>query len=593
MRALWVIVLMLGTQIFGAEALVVEIGDFEKRPAISSAGVGRKAPELIAPLNLELRLSSSSAGGKGFPFLKELKQRLAAAPAAVLIHSHLVPVEQGCGIAAADYAGGALLRAADFAKIEGPILILAANPAELDSAALAKEFSAHKGLVIVTADPKLLSESALLLSSKLRLLQWEEDNRLILAGLAASVSEAEVTQARRASQNLRTELIGLGGERLAMEEYAAGMLEAKRAERLGGAAALLALQRAEEAWNPAICSCLRKGLDQRLIKLGGDDLRKLNHQGWPEFERCRGDRANQSDLKKADTLLTGIHAELCSDLIRLADSAIASGDAVSCRHFTDKLLKVDPSQKLRRGYVGRIWVETRSGISFAWVPSGRGRIGSAPASPGAEKDEIAHDIEISRPLMVAVTEITEEQWARVMGGDGINDRSLPRTQVSWKDATSFCKRLSELSGCRVRLPTEAVWEWSCRAGSAQVWSFGDSLNSRQAAIDGPGSAGKLLPAGSFPANAWGLKDMHGSLWEWCSDWAAPYDLKQARDPRGPDDARARRDDLDMRICRGGSWKDPASSARSANRWECSPSIRSAAIGFRVIIETETPNGAKP
>jgi formylglycine-generating enzyme required for sulfatase activity len=583
---------MIAMTLPGAEALVVEIGEFEKRPAIASVALGRKAAGLLAPLKLEARHYSTAAGGKSFPFLRELKLRLNAGPGAVIIHSHLIIRDQACGIAAADEAEGVLLRAADFAQVSGPILLLAATPAELNAAAFATEFAQHKGLVIATADARLLDEAGLLISSKLRLLQWAEGKRLILAGRAASISDAELTQARQASAALRAELIAAGGGQVAMDEYAAGLLEAKQAERLQGAAALLALHRCDETWEVAFVRCLQKRLDERQLKLGGDDFRKLSHPSWTEYENLRQPGSRES-LKKADVLLSRIHAELCSDLIRLADSGSGSGDWSSCRHFTDKLMKLDPSQKLRRGYPGRIWTEPVSGISFAWVPAGKALIGSPKGQSGAEKDEILHEIEISRPVLMAVTEITEEQWARVMGSEGIVDRRLPRSQVSWKEASAFCKRLGELSGCRVRLPSEVEWEWACRAGSKQIWSFGDSLSPRQAAVSGPGSAGKLLPAGSFPANAWGLKDMHGSLWEWCSDWAAPYQLKQGRDPRGPDDAQARRDELDMRICRGGSWKDPASSARSANRWEYSPSVHSDAIGFRIIIETETQTGAQP
>ena len=142
------------------------------------------------------------------------------------------------------------------------------------------------------------------------------------------------------------------------------------------------------------------------------------------------------------------------------------------------------------------------------------------------------------------------------------------------------------AGRKYRLPTEAEWEYACRAGTMTPFNFGSQLNGRQANCDGTRPYGtdtkgpnleKTSPVGTYPANAWGLYDMHGNVWEWCSDWYGEYPSGSVTDPSGP--ARGW-----QRVYRGGDWRVDAVNCRSADRG-CDPSIRSRLIGFRVVMSS--------
>ena len=147
--------------------------------------------------------------------------------------------------------------------------------------------------------------------------------------------------------------------------------------------------------------------------------------------------------------------------------------------------------------------------------------------------------------------------------------------VSWYDAVEFCRRLSDKTGKTVRLPTEAEWEYACRAGSKTRFPFGDSESALgDYAWCGSNSGGKTNPVGQKKPNAWGLYDMHGNVWDWCADWYGDYPKGAATDPQGP---AAGRD----RFLRGGSWNNVAGSCRAASRRKFGPGSRFYIdIGFR-------------
>lgn len=210
---------------------------------------------------------------------------------------------------------------------------------------------------------------------------------------------------------------------------------------------------------------------------------------------------------------------------------------------------------------------------------------------------------------MAVRETTQGDWDRVFGS-GAAERTLraarakpgsiapdlPMHSVTWSQAEEYCRRLSETEGMAFRLPTEAEWEYACRAGTTTAFNLGvDGLSARDANID-DGSAGVPLaprPPGALGrANAWGLADMHGNVWEWCADWSAPYPKggDVLNDPAGPAREKLGRIDLAMKVVRGGGWNAPANDARSANRWEYSPAVATDYIGLRVAHD---PDFAKP
>jgi formylglycine-generating enzyme required for sulfatase activity len=208
-----------------------------------------------------------------------------------------------------------------------------------------------------------------------------------------------------------------------------------------------------------------------------------------------------------------------------------------------------------------------------------------------------------------VHQVTQAQWRAVMGsnpsffcatGDGkdrvagMNTDDFPVEQVSWEDVRVFLEKLSSLerereTGRTYRLPTEAQWEYSCREGGGEyrVFHHGNSLCSIQANFNGNFPYGgaargpyleRTCQVGSYPANAFGLMDMHGNVWEWCSDWYARdyYETSPRRDPAGPSRGSGR-------VFRGGCWSSQARRCRSALHRSYSPGFRSSSLGFRAVM----------
>jgi len=244
------------------------------------------------------------------------------------------------------------------------------------------------------------------------------------------------------------------------------------------------------------------------------------------------------------------------------------------------------------------------------IPAGKFMMGSPATEAGRSGDEgPQHDVTISKPFYMGVFEVTQEQYEQVMG---VNPSSFkgaknPVEMVSWEEAVEFCKKLSARTGKKVMLPTEAQWEYACRAGTTTAFHTGDALKPGQAnaafpktsnpgvwdrimAWLGMSSAQKIIqttPAGSFPPNGFGLYDMHGNVWEWCSDWHAdsyanlPAGQAGAKnqDPTGPDSGASR-------VLRGGSWGGDPQLCRSALRFRLTPDYRICDVGFRVAVDSE-------
>jgi formylglycine-generating enzyme required for sulfatase activity len=191
-----------------------------------------------------------------------------------------------------------------------------------------------------------------------------------------------------------------------------------------------------------------------------------------------------------------------------------------------------------------------------------------------------------------VYEVTQAQYEKMMGknpsrfqGDNLRGDSAnhPVEQVSWEDAVDFCNKLSDLpeekkAGRVYRLPTEAEWEYACRAGSKSAYSFGEGSKSLgDYAWFDQNSNRQTHPVGEKKANAWGLYDMHGNVWEWCSDWYGQYPKGAVSDPVGTRESS-------NRVFRGGSWYDHFEYCRSARRLGYFPSGRDD-FGFRVALSS--------
>jgi uncharacterized protein (TIGR02996 family) len=250
------------------------------------------------------------------------------------------------------------------------------------------------------------------------------------------------------------------------------------------------------------------------------------------------------------------------------------------------------------------------GMHLALVPAGTFQMGSPGQDRSAwQSERPQHPVTISRPFYLGIFPVTQAEYRRVMGTNpscfaatGTNRSSVRRRKtdtfpvenLSWDDSVAFCEALSKLpeeqeAGRVYRLPTEAEWEYACRAGTTSRYHFGATITSEVAnfdgklpfdgAVKGP-SLGRTSAAGSYPPNAWGLYDMHGNVWEWCSDWwdGHYYEVTPHVDPPGPESGH-------NRVLRGGSWKNDGFYLRSAHRgW----STRDNRIGFRVLLHHANP-----
>lgn len=249
------------------------------------------------------------------------------------------------------------------------------------------------------------------------------------------------------------------------------------------------------------------------------------------------------------------------------------------------------------------------GMRLVAISAGEFRMGSPDSDKdGSEDEKPQHRVRITQPFYLGAFEVTQAEFERVMGRNpsffapsgpgkdrvkGVDTQRFPAEQIRWVDAVEFCRRLSEMpeekkARRRYRLPTEAEWEYACRAGTTTPYYVGNGLSSKQANFNGnhPGSDAAKGPflarttqVGSYPPNAFGLYDMHGNVWEWCADWYGRgyYRESPVDDPRGPKTGS-------MRVIRGGEWYADGKDCRSAFRYADVPTGVFYVMGFRVAMD---------
>jgi formylglycine-generating enzyme required for sulfatase activity len=231
---------------------------------------------------------------------------------------------------------------------------------------------------------------------------------------------------------------------------------------------------------------------------------------------------------------------------------------------------------------GGLVVDLGSGVSMRLVEikPGTFMMGSRASEPNRSDDETQHEVTISKAFWLGQTEVTQAQWHAVMGtnpSEFEGNPTHPVDEFSWNDAQEFCRCLSQKTGMTFRLPTEAEWEYACRAGTTTAYSFGDDASRLgQHAWFGDNSGRSTKPVGTRKPNAWGLYDMHGNVWEWCSDWYGEYPSGAATDPQGPRSGT-------HRVLRGGSWNLSSQYCRAANRNYDDPGSLISRFGFRVAM----------
>jgi len=215
-------------------------------------------------------------------------------------------------------------------------------------------------------------------------------------------------------------------------------------------------------------------------------------------------------------------------------------------------------------------------MTFVHIPSGKFWMGSPDDEPERDDDETMHEVILTQGFYMQTTPVTQLQWEKVMGSNPSEFKGDPRRpveNVSWNDAKAYINKLHQRNdGHRYRLPTEAEWEYACRAGTTTPFAFGDNITPDQANYDQK----KTTPVGIFEPNDWGLYDMHGNVWEWCQDCYGAYLPRSVEDPTGAESG-------DSRVLRGGCRGYGAGRCRSALRDRFIPDCRHGVFGFRLVL----------
>lgn len=231
------------------------------------------------------------------------------------------------------------------------------------------------------------------------------------------------------------------------------------------------------------------------------------------------------------------------------------------------------------------FVINRIGQRLVKIPAGSFRMGNEKGG------RPVHQVNISKSFFISTTEVTQAQWKAVMGSSPWENQRMnvgdnyAATNISWNDAVEFCRRLTahkeeQTAGRVYRLPTESEWEYACRAETTAEYSFGNEYNDLYdfAWFTKPNYSGSGVQlVGQKEPNYWGLYDMHGNVWEWCSDWYGDYPSDAATDPRGSSSGTER-------VYRGGAWNEGRDYCRSSYRYADAPGFRSGNLGLRVVVD---------
>ncbi|MBP3557058.1 MAG: formylglycine-generating enzyme family protein [Thermoguttaceae bacterium] len=304
--------------------------------------------------------------------------------------------------------------------------------------------------------------------------------------------------------------------------------------------------------------------------------------GMQAYRLARATQLLSSDLKAG--------AEALKSASRGVDETLnAEGAEVYEKTFGEEFVAVEAEPQ-----AGTRKVLTIKGVDFAfrYCPSGTFMMGSPSSEAGRSDDETQHEVTLTKGFWMLETSVTQGMYRAITGSNPSYFESgdnYPVERVSWFDSQSFCESLNALgvapAGFAFRLPTEAEWEYACRAGTNTPYFWGSTLNGDKANCDGNSPYGgvsegryleKTSAVGSYTPNGWGLYDMHGNVYDWCADWLGDYGSGPQTDPMGPTSGSDR-------VLRGGGWSHGAKYCRSANRDVHGPTYRSLSLGFRLVL----------
>jgi hypothetical protein len=285
---------------------------------------------------------------------------------------------------------------------------------------------------------------------------------------------------------------------------------------------------------------------------------------WPDLAR---DLERRADAQGAAQALGLLHGQ--GHVVEAAQWLARVTDAPELQTLRAQVLAQSEGWPL-----GKLRALTKDLLigDFRLIPAGSFVMGSPEYEEGRDDDEAQHTVEITQPFLFKTAPVTQGEWQAVIGDNPASfqgDDRRPVERVSWEDAVRFCEGLTAQTVGMYRLPTEAEWEYACRAGT---------ITARYGDLDAVAWYRKnanrtTQPVAQKQPNAWGLYDMLGNVWEWCQDWYGNDSSELQRDPKGPPIG-------DYRVGRGGAWNSFAQYCRAAQRYIYTPAYRYHTFGFR-------------
>ncbi len=358
------------------------------------------------------------------------------------------------------------------------------------------------------------------------------------------------------------------------------------------------------AFNKVRVSSISKTMDNDARQIAGAAQRRAEEQRVAEIARAeeqrRVEQQRQAERERQAAAAARAEQE------RLAAAQAAAEQARRAAAERERATSVANTSGGSRGATSVAAGQsiTIPGLNLELVPIAAGRFAMGSTNGGSDEQPVTQ-VEITRAFWLGKTEVTQGQWEAVMGNNpsSFKGATRPVEQVSYDDVVEFCRKLTAReraagrlpSGYEYTLPTEAQWEYACRAGTTGDYSFGNNADelsrygnycdrSNTNDFDWKDKShddgqDKTAPVGSYRPNAWGLYDMHGNVWEWCLDWyTGTLPGGTVRDPVGPSSGS-------FRVFRGGSWYLTASNCRSALRCDCGPGARYYGLGFRLALSS--------
>ncbi|UCE60675.1 MAG: SUMF1/EgtB/PvdO family nonheme iron enzyme [Phycisphaerales bacterium] len=328
------------------------------------------------------------------------------------------------------------------------------------------------------------------------------------------------------------------------------------------------------------------------VKVAFDEAAALIERGEKELAQGLVPEA-VALFESANECIADVNARAATGLLSQARAYDEKRKGTAAILALNELLALDSNNTAARELRRKIHsyrLTNSIGMILAFVPPGEFLMGSSSDEPGRDDDERQRPVSLASGFYMGTTEVTQGQWFAVMKHNPSKWKGddLPVEGVSWEEAVEFCRRLTDREGQVYHLPTEAEWEYACRAGTMTPFSVGTEISTDQANYDasqtykeeGKGVfRGKTTPVRSFPPNAWGLYDMHGNVWEWCPDG---YEYSD----EAPLLASAKPALMEDWVLRGGSWRNRARFCRCANRVRYTESDGLANVGLRVVLESE-------